>query len=63
LVKFELTHATQLKLLKSLQIQTAGNCIEKSMPITNKAHFSDFEYSTTKKTLVLPKTFVRVTVE
>jgi hypothetical protein len=33
------------------------------MPITNKAHFSDLEYSTTKKTLVLPKTFVKVTVE
>jgi hypothetical protein len=59
----ELTQAIQLKLLKSLLIQTAGNCIEKSMPITNKAHFGDFEYSTTKKTLVLLKTFVKVTVE
>jgi hypothetical protein len=54
---------TQLKLLKSLLIQTAGNCIEKSMPITNKAHFDDLKYSTTKKTLVLPKTLVIVTVE
>lgn len=33
------------------------------MPITNKAHFDDFEYSTDKKTLVLPKTLVKVTVE
>jgi hypothetical protein len=63
LVKFELTQVTQLKLLKSLLIQTAGNCIEKSMPITNKAHFDDLKYSTTKKTLVLPKTLVIVTVE
>jgi hypothetical protein len=36
-----LTQAIHLKLIKSLLMQTAGNCIEKSIPITTNPHFSD----------------------
>jgi hypothetical protein len=57
-----LAHATQRKLLKSCVIQAAGNCIEKSMPITVKPHLSNFSSFTEEKAISF-KTFSQITVQ
>ena len=44
-------------------MQAAGNCIEKSIPMTTNLHTGHFGYSTTQIFLVLDETWAKFTVE